>query len=65
MTGVSSPLCLVAGVAESPVFDPEDTVNREIVHSLVKVMPSGFLKGMCIILTQNADIEYTDQYYEH
>lgn len=43
MTGVSSPLCLVAGVAESPVFDPEDTVNREIVHSLVKVMPSGFL----------------------
>lgn len=43
MTGVSSPLCLVAGVAESPAFDPEDTVNREIVHSLVKVMPSGFL----------------------
>lgn len=42
MTGVSSPLCLVAGVAESPVFDPEDTVNREIVHSLVKVMSSGF-----------------------
>lgn len=43
MTGVSSPLCLVAGVAESPVFDPEDTVNREIVHNLVKVIPSGFL----------------------
>lgn len=42
MTGVSSPLCLVAGVAESPVFDPEDTVNREIVHSLLKVMSSGF-----------------------
>lgn len=46
MTGVSSPLCLVAGVAESPpVFDPEDTVNREIADSLVKVMHKLFKRG--------------------
>lgn len=31
MTGVSSPLWRVAGVAEDPpLFDPDDTVNREV-----------------------------------
>lgn len=43
MTGVSFLFCLVVGVVEFLVFDFEDTVNREIVYSLVKVMLSGFL----------------------